>query len=224
MSVSNLVFTKDWENATDFPTVETSETQVRKDLQLLHNEAKAKINEIILVLNALAGGGVYVATVDTTTIADLVTAANSGESLFALDSGTLYYGVSHTESEGTHTFAFFTIDGTVVKFKTAVGTTSGTTTWSAGTSYDLAGLATLASPALTGVPTAPSAEVGTDTTQIATTEFANDEIQDYLNRSTPVDGSTVESLDDGIYRARGEAFFTSETTPTVDGVIAWVVE
>lgn len=38
---------------------------------------------------------------------------------------------------------------------------------------DLAAKAPLASPALTGVPTAPTAAVGTDTTQIATTEFVN---------------------------------------------------
>lgn len=36
--------------------------------------------------------------------------------------------------------------------------------------------ADLASPALTGTPTAPTASVTTDTTQIATTEFVNDEI------------------------------------------------
>jgi hypothetical protein len=36
-----------------------------------------------------------------------------------------------------------------------------------------AGLAPIASPALTGVPTAPTASTGTNTTQIATTAFAN---------------------------------------------------
>lgn len=36
--------------------------------------------------------------------------------------------------------------------------------------------ATLASPALTGIPTSPTATVGTNTTQIATTAFVNTEI------------------------------------------------
>jgi hypothetical protein len=41
---------------------------------------------------------------------------------------------------------------------------------------DLAAKAPLASPALTGTPTAPTAAVGTNTTQVATTEFVNAEI------------------------------------------------
>lgn len=40
----------------------------------------------------------------------------------------------------------------------------------------VAGLAPLASPALTGTPTAPTAAPGTDTTQVATTEFVTDAI------------------------------------------------
>ena len=224
MSINALQFTKDWTNPTDFPTLETSETKVRQDMQILHDEAKAKINEMIVVLNSLATSGIFLATVGTTTIADLVAAATAEETIVAASEGLMFYNVSHTESEGTHTFLFMTIDGTTVKRKTAVGTTSGTTTWSDLTSYDLSGLAPLASPVFTGTPEAPTAEVGTDTAQIATTEFANDEIEDYLNRGNPVDASTTETLNDGIYRARGEAFFTSETTPTVDGVIAWVVE
>ena len=41
---------------------------------------------------------------------------------------------------------------------------------------DLASKAPLDSPAFTGTPTAPTAETGTNTTQIATTEFVNNEI------------------------------------------------
>ena len=47
-----------------------------------------------------------------------------------------------------------------------------------GTSVDLSGYATTASPALTGTPTAPTAASGTDTTQIATTAFVQDAIED----------------------------------------------
>lgn len=49
----------------------------------------------------------------------------------------------------------------------------------------LAGKAPLASPALTGVPTAPTATLGTDTTQIATTEFVQDAIGSF---ATNLDG------------------------------------
>ena len=40
-----------------------------------------------------------------------------------------------------------------------------------GYTFDLSGVAPLASPSFTGTPTAPTAASGTNTTQIATTEF-----------------------------------------------------
>ena len=43
-----LEFEKNWENKDQFPTYETSETQVRKDLQCLHDETKAYINDQLL--------------------------------------------------------------------------------------------------------------------------------------------------------------------------------
>lgn len=46
-----------------------------------------------------------------------------------------------------------------------------------GTTVDLSGYAPLASPAFTGTPTAPTAAAGTDSTQIATTEFVNDAVE-----------------------------------------------
>lgn len=51
----------------------------------------------------------------------------------------------------------------------------GSTAW-ASLAYSTATLAPLASPALTGTPTAPTAAVTTNTTQIATTAFVNAEI------------------------------------------------
>lgn len=47
-----LEFTKDWTSADDFPTYEPDETQVRADMQLLHNEAKAALNALIEKLEA----------------------------------------------------------------------------------------------------------------------------------------------------------------------------
>ena len=35
-----LGFTKSWENPEDYPTIELDETQVRKDMQSLHDEVK----------------------------------------------------------------------------------------------------------------------------------------------------------------------------------------
>jgi len=50
------------------------------------------------------------------------------------------------------------------------------------------GVATIASPTFTGVPSAPTAAVGTDTTQIASTAFVRDAIPNVLNAtgSAPV--------------------------------------
>lgn len=40
-------FTKEWTNPSDFPTVETDETKVRSDAQLLHNETKNALHKLI---------------------------------------------------------------------------------------------------------------------------------------------------------------------------------
>ena len=45
--LEKLEFSKDWTDAEDFPTYEPDESQVRADLQLLHNEAKAAINALV---------------------------------------------------------------------------------------------------------------------------------------------------------------------------------
>ena len=51
MAFSPLVFTKSWENSDDFPTYEPNETQVRADLQLLHDETRNWINRLVERLN-----------------------------------------------------------------------------------------------------------------------------------------------------------------------------
>lgn len=44
MSLDKLSYSKEWTNPTDFPTVETDETQVRADQQLLYDEIKTFLN------------------------------------------------------------------------------------------------------------------------------------------------------------------------------------
>ena len=53
---------------------------------------------------------------------------------------------------------------------------------------DITSKAGTASPAFTGTPTAPTATAGTDTTQIATTEFVNDHV---TANSLPLAGGTL---------------------------------
>ena len=52
MALSKLEFTKSWKNKSDFPTYEADETQVRDDMQLLHDETKTFINNMIDSLDA----------------------------------------------------------------------------------------------------------------------------------------------------------------------------
>ena len=40
-------FTKDWNNPTDFPTIEANEAKVRADMQLLHDESKMALHQLI---------------------------------------------------------------------------------------------------------------------------------------------------------------------------------
>ena len=53
MSLNRLNFTKDWNDPSDFPTIETSEAQVRLDMQQLHDETKEFINSLVSVLDGL---------------------------------------------------------------------------------------------------------------------------------------------------------------------------
>ena len=48
MAFEKLSFTKDWKNASDFPTYEESEAQVRADLQALHDETRNFINNKLI--------------------------------------------------------------------------------------------------------------------------------------------------------------------------------
>ena len=52
MAFEPLKFTKSWENPQDFPTYEPDETQVRADLQLLHEETRLGVNRLIEALNS----------------------------------------------------------------------------------------------------------------------------------------------------------------------------
>ena len=53
MSLDHFSYTKSWNSPTDFPTVETSEEQVRADFQELHDQALGFINETVDYINAL---------------------------------------------------------------------------------------------------------------------------------------------------------------------------
>jgi hypothetical protein len=109
-------------------------------------------------------------------------------------SGKTYNGLTITSTTGTLTVAnskTLTASNTI----TLSGTDGGT--FNIGSGGSLANYALLASPALTGTPTAPTATAGTNTTQIATTAY----VEDAKNK-------TLESL---------EVAFGDETTAITTG-------
>ncbi|MGD9581275.1 MAG: hypothetical protein AB7V50_07870 [Vampirovibrionia bacterium] len=61
--------------------------------------------------------------------------------------------------------------------------------------YGITDAASLDSPALTGIPTAPTATLGTNTTQIATTEFVGDNITNFVNSGFNSSSKTFISTD-----------------------------
>lgn len=63
-----------------------------------------------------------------------------------------------------------------------------------GSTRKLSTLAPKASPALTGTPTAPTAAVDTNTTQIATTAFVNTAIDNAIGNITQITYSVVQTL------------------------------
>lgn len=105
-----------------------------------------------------------------------------------------------------------------------------------GTAIDFSTYATLASPTFTGTPTAPTAEAGTNTTQIATTAFVNSAISGITGamifKGTVGAGGTVDDLPTtnvkigdtykvsvaGTYAEQaakvGDLFIATATTPT----------
>ena len=170
MSISAFSYTKDWTNPDDFPTVETSEEQVRADIQLLYDEAKDKINEIIGATNSLESEAIYPAEEGTTTISQLVSAYAAGNPITCESDGITYYMNYYEQDGSTYTFGFWGVEGTTIKRIAATGTSS-STTWSSLPDIDLSSFAPLASPTFTGVPKAPTATAGTNTTQIATCAF-----------------------------------------------------
>lgn len=67
MSVEEFLFTKNWNNPSDFPAVEPSEMQARADLQELHDQTKAKLNELITDHNNIIPDSLSTSDIDSAT-------------------------------------------------------------------------------------------------------------------------------------------------------------
>ena len=90
-----------------------------------------------------------------------------------------------------------------------IGTEIGEDKWKEiSESGDLSAYALLASPAFTGTPTAPTAVLGTDTTQIATTEFVQNAIEALINSSP----GALDTLNELAAALGNDANFASTVT------------
>lgn len=110
------------------------------------------------------------------------------------------------------------------------GTVTAAVRWDTAQSLDSAGkaqarsniaAAPTASPTFTGTVTVPTPTAGDSSTKAASTAFVGGEIQTALNRTTAVN---VANTSYTTLMARGSSLNSTETTPAVNGAIAWLYE
>jgi len=68
MSLTRAGYTKDWNNPSDFPTIETSETQVRLDIQDLYDQIRDDVNVIAGELESTTSGSSGASNIGTSLI------------------------------------------------------------------------------------------------------------------------------------------------------------
>ena len=136
------------------------------------------VSKIYVVQNNSA----YTATVYNSTVLGNTVAAGAGidvlagESAVVFSDGTNFYGLSSTTGV-TPVVRGGTGANNAVDARTNLGLTIG------------ADVAANNSPAFTGTPTAPTALVGTNDTQLATTAFVNTQVADYAPSKTGIGAS-----------------------------------
>lgn len=101
MAFQSLTFTKSWEDPADFPTYEPDESQVRADLQYLHNEMRDAFNGLVAALNATSA------------------AANLPISVPGLSAGTVQAAIAETLAEVQKAAAGQIVDGSISRDKLA---------------------------------------------------------------------------------------------------------
>ncbi|GMK45232.1 hypothetical protein PghCCS26_23600 [Paenibacillus glycanilyticus] len=155
--------------------------------------ADSAVTTIKLAANAVTGAKMANSTVTATQLADgAVTSAKLADS-----------GVS------AGTYKSVTVDG-----KGRVTAGSNPTTLSG---YGITDAAPLASPALTGTPTAPTAAVGVNTTQIANTAFVRSEVGDRSNLLTTTKTNVVAAVNE-LFQSVGDGKTAIASAITGKGV------
>jgi hypothetical protein len=157
----------------------------------------------------LAGAGAVGAADATTTTKGVVTLADAA----AITAGTAGRVVDAAQLKANVPAladATETVKG-IVELATAAETTTGTdatrAVHPAGLKVELDKKAPLDSPALIGVPTAPTAAAGTNTTQLATTAF--------VHAATPTATASVAGVDVKLWKKTGTTLETETAGDTV---------
>lgn len=84
MSFTPFDFTKNWENPADFPTYEENEEQVRADIQLLYDELKVGLNNLMSELEKVTAGSSGAGSIGVEPLVSLPGVANVMDAISAI--------------------------------------------------------------------------------------------------------------------------------------------
>lgn len=123
MALTKLEFTKNWENPSDFATFVYNETQVREEMQLLFDEIKTALNNLIDDLEATTAdasgasniGAEAITGVIGTTVQAVLESLASGQSGQAADISALVESVTYDDETGDFTITKHDGTSTVIQ-------------------------------------------------------------------------------------------------------------
>ena len=222
MALESFEYTKTWESADDFPTIETDEIKVREDIQCLYDEIAAGLNRLITALNAggidtaqIADGAVTTGKIDdgavtlaklaadvktvfwavygTTTKDELDAAYAAGKEILCVYDRCVYR-MSQKNAAGLYYFEM--ADPTQMRHRQLTFNSSNLA-WN-NSNYTFL---PKNNAAMTGTPTAPTAPAGTNSTQVATTAFVKTAVDSAKTVFWVTYGSTPTTYIDTAYNA-----------------------
>lgn len=130
---------------------------------------------------------IFMATYQETSYDELEAARQAGKLIIGIYQSYLVPYATYNSSNGFYTFSTF-LDGNEIQLVCKPNSITVAEAWS----YFSIEYAQTASAILTGIPTAPTAPTGTDTTQIATTAFVQQELSNF--NAIPSGGTEGQAL------------------------------
>lgn len=172
--------------------IDVSEKGANNGVATLGNDGKVPSSQL-----PASDDDIFVATYGVTTFAEIDAAYNAGKYILVTRSylGTTVYSFrNRTQSSSQTAYNFFSFSGDDTCLTCGINSFG---TWYA----DYEELATIKSPTFTGSPKAPTANAGTNNTQIATTAFVHGEtsdLQDQIGDLSDLQTQDKDSLVDAI--------------------------